>query len=103
MKVFTDYSARQVRLTNERLEHILLHPEMKDMIDKIEETIVDPDFVIKSKSDESVNLYNKYYLTRYYGYKYLCVVVKENENDCFIVTSFIINKLPKGDMLWQKS
>lgn len=103
MKVFIDYKGNSVRLTDERMVHILLHPEMKDMLENIEETLSEPDFVVQSKQDISVSLYNKYYITRHFGGKYLCVIVKENENDRFIVTSYIMNKLPKGVILWQKN
>jgi hypothetical protein len=103
MKILTDYKGNNVRLTDERLEHILLHPEMTDMLDNIEETLSNPDYVVQSKQDTSVLLYNKYYITRQFGGKYLCVIVKENENDRFIVTSYIMNVLPKGVILWQKN
>ncbi|MBM2816044.1 MAG: hypothetical protein HW421_2806 [Ignavibacteria bacterium] len=103
MKIFKDYLGSQIRLTEERRQHILLHPEMSDMIENIEDTLLMPDYVVQSLQDEEVTLYNKYYLTKKFGGKYLCVVVKENENDSFIITSFLINKIPKGKLIWQKN
>jgi len=103
LKIFIDYKGNKVRLTEERLQHIVLHPEMIDMLDIIEETLINPDYVIQSKQDVSVLMFNKYYITRRFGNKYLCVIVKENENDRFIVTSYIMSKLPKGEVLWQRN
>ena len=42
MKVFTDFQGLAIRLTDERLAHILDHPEMADMEDAIAETIANP-------------------------------------------------------------
>ena len=50
MKVLTDYEGRAVRLTDERLAHILEHPEMVGMEDKIEETLATPERVIESQA-----------------------------------------------------
>lgn len=38
MKWLADYQGRQVRLTNERLRHVLEHPEMAGMESAIDET-----------------------------------------------------------------
>lgn len=70
MKILSDYKGNFVRMTDERLEHILLHPEMIDMLERIEETLLNPDYVIQSKQDLSVQLFNKYYITKQFGGKY---------------------------------
>jgi hypothetical protein len=103
MKIFIDYKGVQIRLTDERLQHILLHPEMVGFLENIQETLISPEYVIQSKQDETVTLYNKFYITKRFGGKFLCVVVKDNENDSFIITSFLINKLPEGVILWQRN
>ena len=56
MKIFTDYEGRAVRLTAERLAHILEHPEMAEMLDKIEETLARPERVLESLSDPEAQL-----------------------------------------------
>ncbi len=40
MKILTDYKGEKVRLTDERLSHILEHPEMVNMEPAIEETLL---------------------------------------------------------------
>ncbi len=47
---FADYDNRAVRLTAERLNHILQHPEMENMVQAIEETLASPVFVRQSPS-----------------------------------------------------
>jgi hypothetical protein len=103
VQIIIDYKGNPIRLTDERLEHILLHPEMIDLLESIKDTLVNPEYVIQSKQDDKVALYNKFYITKKFGGKYLCVVVKDNENDSFIITSFLINKLPEGVILWQRN
>jgi len=51
-----DYAKNVIRLNNERLAHIKEHPEMLNHIDKIKETLSNPDIVVKSRTDEEVNL-----------------------------------------------
>lgn len=42
MKYITDFEGKVLRLTEERRKHILEHPEMKEMIQAIEETLKVP-------------------------------------------------------------
>jgi len=51
MKLLNDYEGRIIRLTAECLEHILEHPEMKQMGQAIEEMLANPGKVVQSVSD----------------------------------------------------
>jgi len=51
-----------VRLTNERRQHILEHPEMAGMESALAETRRDPQLVIRSRTDETATLNYRYYL-----------------------------------------
>jgi len=57
MKTLKDCFGRTVRLTDERLAHILEHSEMKDMGIKIERVLREPQLVRRSRTDEAVRLY----------------------------------------------
>jgi hypothetical protein len=46
MKLLKDYQGREVRLTDERLRHILEHPEMADLESALEKTLRQPQYVI---------------------------------------------------------
>lgn len=94
--IFSDYRQRDIRLTEERLNHIYTHPEMKNQISKIEETLKDPDEVRKSDKDASVHLYFKSFENTPVTEKYLTAVVKVETRNPFLITSFFTNKIKSG-------
>jgi hypothetical protein len=51
MKVLHDRWNLAIRLTEERLAHIVEHPEMATMEDAIGMTLMDPESVVTSLSD----------------------------------------------------
>jgi hypothetical protein len=101
MPILLDYQNRQVRLTEERLAHILTHPEMVEMESQIADTLKNPQMVRKSRSDDSAELFYRFYTQLVIGDKWLCIVVKYLPNDAFIVTAYFTDKPKKGDDLWQ--
>ena len=100
MKAITDCFGHSVRLTDERLAHILEHPEMKDMGAEIERVLRQPQLVRRSRSDETVRLFYEFYAQTIVGGKWLCVVVKYAENDAFVVTAYLTDKPKAGEDLW---
>jgi hypothetical protein len=101
MPILLDYQNRQVRLTEERLAHILTHPEMIEMELQIADTLKNPQLVRKSRSDDSAELFYRLYTQLVIGDKWLCIVVKYLPDDAFIVTAYFTDKPKKGDDLWQ--
>ena len=61
MHVYTDYQGHRIRLTDERLAHILEHPEMRGMEPRIGETLSTPQRVVESLSDLQARLYYRFY------------------------------------------
>ena len=102
MSVLRDYSALSIRLTNERLTHILEHPEMTGMEKAIEETLTRPERVVESFSDPDGRLYHRFYLGTRVGDKYLCVIVKLGGEDAFVVTAFLTDRAKRGVLIWPK-
>ncbi len=103
MKWFEDILNRNIRLTDERLEHIEHdHPEMFGQIEKIVETLQNPDIVIRSRTDSEVELFYRYYSETPVGDKYMCVIVKGRGKDLFIITSYFTDTMKRGETLWQK-
>jgi hypothetical protein len=100
MKVFRDYQGTEIRLTDERLAHILEHPEMQGLEGAVEETLRSPQYVIRSASDDQARLYHRFYLATGTGGKFLCVVVKLTSTDAFVLTAYLTDKVKKGDLLW---
>ena len=100
MKVIVDYIGRRIRLTDERLAHILRHPEMEGLEPLIEQALQQPGLVMASASDESVSLYYCLLPRTRVGVKWLCVPVKFLEDDAFILTAYLTDKPKKGNQTW---
>jgi hypothetical protein len=102
MKLLTDCFGRIVRLTDERLAHILEHPELSGMADEIARVLKTPAEVRVSRSDGTVQLFYNFYSATKVGGKWLCVVVKATTDDAFVITAHLTDKLKAGETLWPK-
>jgi hypothetical protein len=100
MRVIQDYQGKPVRLTDERLNHIKEHPEMVNMDSALEETLTAPQLVIRSVTDDSAKLNYRYYYGTMVGDKWLCVVVKYQTDDAYVLTAYLTDKPKKGVQLW---
>ena len=103
MKWFKDIYNRRIRLTDERQEHIEAdHPEMYGQIDKIQDTLLHPDIIVRSRTDLEVELFYQHYVTTPVTEKYLCVVVKVLVGDMFIITAYFTGTIKRGEVLWER-
>lgn len=102
MRVLQDFQGLRIRLTDERLAHILEHPEMAGMEAAIEETLKNPERVVQSLSDRQARLYYRFYLRTIVGGKYLCVIVKTLDADAFVLTAYLTDRIKTGVPLWPK-
>jgi hypothetical protein len=93
MREYRDYQGLRIRLTDERFAHILYHPEMVDMERHIPDTLSSPERVVESLSDAEARLYYRFYLGTRVGDKYLCVVVRVQTEDAFVVTAYLTDKV----------
>lgn len=100
MKTIQDCFGHAVRLTDERMAHILEHPEMSKMGAEIERVLIEPQTVRRSRSDDAVRLFYEFYTQTIVGGKWLCVVVKYMGDDAFVVTAYLTDKPKTGDTLW---
>ncbi len=100
MEVWHDCWGVAVRVTEERLAHVLEHPEMAGEKRRIEETLARPDVVVQSQSDADVRLFHRFYETSRIGSKYLCAVVKWSDEDAFLVTAYYTDQQKRGQILW---
>ena len=87
---------RLIRLTDERIRHITKnHPEMKNCISWILETIENPDLILTGDFEELIatRLFKKTPVT---NDKYLVVVYKETSKlDGFILTAYFSRSINK--------
>ena len=92
-----------IRMTDERWYHITIgHPEIAVYYDEILEAIEHPEFVYLGSNEEYLAIRKLNNDTS----KFIVVIYKEvNENDGFIITSFVTNKKPyftKKKMIWKQ-
>lgn len=99
--ILTDYQGRAIRLSAERWQHILEHPEMTDQLARVTETLLAPDFVIATEADAQVLAYHRLYPQTPVTRKYLIVAVKMLADDAFVLTAFFSRRLKKGTIRWQ--
>jgi len=100
LNVFSDCFGNKVRLNDERLAHILDHPEMRGMETEIEQVLARPRIVRRSRSDAAIRLFYEFYAQTLVNDKWLCVVVKYMVNDAFVVTAYLTDKPKNGEDLW---
>jgi hypothetical protein len=100
MKTLPDCFGHEVRLTDERLAHILEHPEMVELAGALERAMSKPQIVRKSTSDANARLFYEFHPQTIVGGKWLCVVVKYADNDAFVVTAYLTDKPKAGEELW---
>jgi len=103
MRWFEDVYKRRIRLTEERQKHIEIdHQEMSGQIVKVQETVLKPDIIVRSRVDQEIELFFRHYSITPVTDKYLCVVVKSTPEDLFIVTTFFTDSIKRGEVLWEK-
>jgi hypothetical protein len=102
MRVLHDHEGLAIRLTDERLAHILEHPEMAGMEQAIEATLRSPERVVSSLSDPQARLYYRFYFGTRVGDRYLCVVVKVAGDDAFVLTAYLTDRIKRGVALWPR-
>ena len=102
MKIIRDCLGHDVRLTDERLAHILQHVELVGMESEIERVLRSPTEVRVSLSDDAVRLFYEFYAETTVGGKWLCVVVKYLADDAFVITAYLTDALKTGETVWPK-
>lgn len=103
MQLFQDIHGRSIRLTEERRLHLENeHPEMKGQVLRIVETLARADRIVRSRTDETVELFYKHYPLTPVTDKFLCTVVKALPDDAFIITAYYTDTIKRGEVLWEK-
>jgi hypothetical protein len=75
---------------------------MSRQIDKIQDTLLNPDQIIRSRIDPDVELFYQHYDITPVTKKYLCIVVKVLTDNLFIITAYFTNTVKRGEVLWKK-
>ena len=72
---------------------------MRGMEEALAETLAHPEVVVQSLADTDAHLYHRFYVGTRVGDKHLCVVVKIQEDDAFVVTAYLTDRIRKGAVL----
>ena len=97
MRRFTDEHGNEIRLTDERLRHILRrHPEVAFQMHRFAETLASPDAVSPSRSSPAIQLYYRLYPDLRGRNRYLCLVVKRGTADSFVLTGYLGRSIKGG-------
>ncbi len=102
MRILKEYQGLTIRLTADRLAHVLEHPEMAGTESAIEETVRSPQTVVASLSDPQAHLYYRPYTHPRLSDKLICVVVKILASDAFVLTAYLTDRVKKGVTLWPR-
>ena len=73
------------------------HPAVAGMIEDVKLTLIDPDEVRRSRYDTSIHLYYKRLDDRF-----ICVAAKHLNEDGFLVTAYLTDKIKRGEPVWKK-
>ncbi len=73
------------------------HPSVKGKEKQVQTALKSPDEIRISKKDNDVHLYY-----RKYRNLYLCVVVKIQDKQGFIITAYYTEKIKEGGLTWKK-
>ena len=90
-----DYQGRQVRLPDERWQHILSgHDEMTTMLPELQETLEQPERLrIPGDETETERRYYKWFENTIVGDKWMRVAVKYLTNDAYVLTAFMTKRV----------
>ncbi len=102
MRIVKDYAGRDVRITDERVRHFVKRLTKAGMFEFVEDALANPDFVIESASDSKANLSYRFYRGTRVGDKYLCVVVKYDGDDAYVLTAYPSDQVKKGRLIWER-
>jgi len=75
---------------------------MAGQIEKIKQTLLEPEQIVRSRIDPEVELFYRYYDNTPVSEKYLCVVLKTLIDRRFIITAYFTDTVKEGQVLWEK-
>jgi hypothetical protein len=73
------------------------HPAMRNRLEEVRQTLLDPDEVRRSVSSPNVLLFHRQASTRW-----VCAVVKNVNQNGYLLTAYPADKIKHGELLWKK-
>jgi hypothetical protein len=101
---YEDVHGRSLRLTEEPEDHIrTAHPDLTGLPEFLGPTIRALDRIVRSRTDETVELFYRSFEITPVTSKYLCAVVKAGVEDSFILTAYFTDLTKQGEVLWTEA
>ena len=75
---------------------------MAEAVSRIAEALAEPDKIVQSVTDDTVELFYKHYPSTPVTSKFLCIVVKVVTNDNFVITACYTDTIKRGERLWRR-
>jgi hypothetical protein len=98
-----DYNGKRIRLTSIQIYHIsFFHPEVLVKEEMLISTLAKPDIVTEGGGPKIRVLYRSHENTPV-GDKYLAIVLKELNEEGFIVTSYFTDSIRRKRVIWKKT
>ena len=89
-----------MRLTDERLAHLLEHPEMRGTNSSLEEMLRQPDLVVEFRTGSPLRMNYRFCTGTSVGDVMLCVVVSYALEQPFVITAYLTDRPKRGKQLW---
>lgn len=90
----------RVRVTHDYWNFIISikHPAMAGHETEVQEALIDPDEIRRSRSDANVYLFYKVVRTA----RWVCAVAKQLNGDGFLITAYPTDAIKEGEPIWHK-
>jgi hypothetical protein len=95
--------SKKIALTMRGYGHISeRHPEVSGEIEKMKETLVNPQVIRRSMYDDTVWMFYRLFEKTPVGRKYLMVGVKLYNIEGTVITSYFTDKIKMGEAVWME-
>lgn len=97
------YNGKRIRLTDVQRHHIsFFHPEALAKEDMLISTLARPDIVAEG-GGPNIRIIYKFHENTPVGDKYLAIVLKELNEEGFIVTSYFTDRVRRKKIIWKRT
>jgi hypothetical protein len=76
------------------------HPSMVDRLEDVKQTLIDPDEIRQSLSDDTVLLF--YRSDKAKRKRWTCAVSKRLESEGFLITAYPTGNIKEGERIWSR-
>ncbi len=103
MRHILDYRGVAIRLTDERLDHMVTnHPDVAQHVSEIDLVLRDPEIVVQSIDDAAAHLYYRATESPDFDEVQMCVVAVVLSPSPFVLTAYFTDRVKQGREIWRR-